>query len=325
MKRFAYAIISIVLCAASPSVSAQELISGGLSRDSVLIGDQVEWTARFRVPKELTMDFDSLSNPVVQGVEVISHFRLDTLKKRGGTLEVEARAIITSFDSGSYMLPDRVFYFYRDGEEADTIHLDGMRLAVNTIPIDTATFEMADIRPLFRYPVTFGEIMKWVGIVLGILVLVAAGVIIYRRRKENLSIWGKPKVVDPPHIVALRTLEKIRGEQLWQNKKQKQYYTAITDVLRLYMEGRFSIQAMESTTKEILDALSKQDIKPEEYDEIETLFTRADLVKFAKFSSTPEEDEGAIPVAVRFVNSTFLREIEEEKKASEDKKEGGLK
>lgn len=318
--------LRLLLCltaifSASASLSGQELVSGSLSKDTILIGDHVEWKALFDVPSDLTMDFDSLADPVVPGVEVISHFRLDTLSSGRKVTRVEARAVITSFDSGEYMLPDRVFYFYRDGEEIDTLHLDGMPLVVNTIEVDTSTFmspdraegddtpRFSDIKPQFRYPVTFMEVAKWV-LAAALLAAVVIGVIILvRRKKAGLTLTGRPVTVDPPHIVALRTLDRIHSQELWQKNRQKQFYTEITDALRLYLEGRFDIQALESTSAEILDELSGKDIRPDEYESLAELFRRSDLVKFAKYSCTREENENAIPTAVRFVNETYEREI----------------
>ena len=42
------------------------------------------------------------------------------------------------------------------------------------------------------------------------------------------------------------------------------------------------------------------------------LFERADFVKFAKFTASEEENAAALPVAVRFVTSTYQTDVEEE-------------
>jgi len=332
MKKRIFLSLAAIL-ASFPLLRGQELVSNTLSKDTILIGDHITWKALFRVPEELTMDFDSLANPVVPGVEVIRHFSLDTISIKKKMAEIEATAILTSFDSGAYMLPNRVFYFYRDGEEVDTLHVDGMPIVVGTIAVDTATFmsperaegdttpRFSDIKPQFRYPVTFWEVAKWVLAAVLVAAVIAAAVIVIKRKKAGLTVMGHPAVQDPPHIVALRTLDKIRSEALWQKDRQKQFYTEITDALRLYIDGRFDITTLEATSAEILSELKKKDVRPEEYAELEELFTRSDLVKFAKLNCTKEENEAAVPVAVRFVNQTYERQI-----ANADvEKEGGKK
>lgn len=291
-------------------VGAQSLLSSKFSRDTILIGDQVEWSAKVSVPRDLTIWMDSLSNPVIPGVEVIRTFEYDTISLKKKAAEVDIKAIITSFDSGSYLIPRQVIYFYRGEDLIDTIELAARNLEVTTIPIDTATFQMYDIKPQFRYPVTFKELLPWIGGGILLVALVVLTILLVKNRKNNKTIFGKPIVKDPPHITALRSLEKIRGENLWQNHKEKQYYTAITDTLRQYIEGRFHVQAMERTSNEILDSLTDEKIEKMEFDELKELFSLSDLVKFAKYKASDDENERAIPTAVRFVNATFLQEIE---------------
>jgi hypothetical protein len=112
--------------------------------------------------------------------------------------------------------------------------------------------------------------------------------------------------------VALRDLEKIRKQKLWQNNKQKQFYTAVTDTLRYYISERFGIMTMERPSTEMLEDLKNQDVDEKTFDKIAALFGRADLVKFAKYEATAEENEETIPDAVQFVNATYVSQLEEE-------------
>jgi hypothetical protein len=317
MKRL---IVFFTFILISCSLFSQELISSIFSKDTILIGDQVEWSARVNVPKELTLWTDSLSNPLVPGVELIKGFEYDTLSSKKKVSDIEVKAIITSFDSGSYYIPRQVLYFYKGEELIDTIVLEAKTLEVTTIPVDTATYQMYDIKPQFDYPVTFKEILPWILGFIGLVVLILLIIKLINNRKSNKTLFGKPVVKDPPHITALRNLEKIRNEKLWQNNKEKQYYTAITDTLRQYIDSRFHVQTMERTSKEILDSLSDKTIQANEYNELKDLFEISDLVKFAKYSPSSDENERAIPSAVRFVNSTFMQELEGD---NNEKKEVG--
>ena len=118
---------------------------------------------------------------------------------------------------------------------------------------------------------------------------------------------------------ALRSLEKIRGQKLCQNGKQKQFYTAVTDTLRRYMADRYGFQAMEQTSAEIFDSLKDKEIDERLMERVKDLFTTADFVKFAKHNASDQENEEAIPTAVSFVNSTFMQQLEDEKSAEEEK------
>ena len=308
----------LVFLAISFGAGAQEILSAKVSRDTILIGDQVEWKSEIRVPRGMSVKIDSMSGYVVPGVELIGGFTIDTVSRNRDYSMVETRALVTSFDSGSYVLPPLVVYFYRNGEAADTMRLPEIPLEVTTIPIDTASYQMYDIRPQFQYPVTFKEVAPWVLLALVVVALVVLVLALVARRRKNRPVFGKPDPTDPPHIVALRSLDRIRGEKLWQTGKEKQYYTEITDTLRVYIERRFGIKTIERTSNEILAELSGKEVSPVDFEALKELFGTADLVKFAKYTASEAENENAVPVAVRFVNDTFMRELEDEKKDKKD-------
>ena len=163
------------------------------------------------------------------------------------------------------------------------------------------------------YPVKFKEVFPWILLAVGILALIYVVYRYIQYRRENKDFFGRPVVKDPPHIVALRELEKLRNQKLWQNGKEKQFYTGIADTLREYIEKRFGVSAMEKTSSEIMDSLAEKKIEDGPYGELDELFKLADLVKFAKYIPSVGENEDAVPKAVRFVNSTFMQELEEEK------------
>ncbi|MBP5211155.1 MAG: hypothetical protein J6Z27_04900 [Bacteroidales bacterium] len=308
-------LLSILLLLASISVFGQNDMTGRkslLSRDSILIGDQIEWVFPLEFKAGEAFYLEEPDDPVVPGVETIDGLRFDTLSARKGIMKVEGKIVLTSFDSGSYYLPNLLALIERENGQVDTILFDGPVLEVNTIPIDTADYVIKEIKGQMKYPVTFKEVASWslLALLIAAIIYVIVRYIIYRR--ENRTFFGKPIVKDPPHIVALRSLDKIHKQKLWQNSKQKQFYTAVTDTLRVYIADRFGIAAMERPSGEMLEDLKKEDVDPKIYDEVAELFARADLVKFAKYEAGTEENEETIPTAVRFVNASYQQEIEEE-------------
>lgn len=317
MKKLILSLAVLAAMTVSFRAGAQDILSATVSRDTILIGDQVEWKSRIKVPKGMSVKIDSMSGYVVPGVELIGDFKVDTVDRKKDFSMVETRAVVTSFDSGSYVLPPLVVYFYRDGQGVDTMQLPEVPLEVTTVPIDTTTYQMYDIRPQFRYPVTFKELVPWILLLAALVAVVILTVHFALKRKKTGMVFGKPDPKDPPHIVALRSLDRIRGEKLWQKGNQKQYYTEITDTLRVYIEQRFGIKTIERTSNEILVDLSVKDLALSDYEALKELFGTADLVKFAKYSATEAENENAVPVAVRFVNDTFMQELEADGKATE--------
>lgn len=283
-----------------------------ISRDSILVGDQVLWSTTFTMPTDELLSIEPYSKTIdrdTNGIDVIHDFKLDTVSIKNGIAQIKAKLLFTCFDSGYVKLPQPLII----SGNGDTLFLSTPQIAVTYIPIDTSTFVIKDIKGQIRYPITFKEVLPYCLAVLLFAGLIYLGYLYYNRRKSNLNLFGKPIVKDPPHIVALRALDKLRGEKLWQNGKQKLYYTILTDTLRGYIEGRYNVSAMEKTTNEILDSLKDKNIESSRFDELESLFKMADLVKFAKYLPTAVENEEAIPTAVRFVNATFMQQLEEQK------------
>lgn len=316
MKRFFISLAVILVCAQAMAQDQEKPVSR-LSRDTILIGDQIDWTFDFKLKEGEEFFLQETEDTPAQGVETIEKMKFDTLSVKRGITAVRGRQVITSFDSGSFPLPNLLAMIQRADGSVDTVIFDGPVLEVTVPPVDTATFELNDIKGQIRYPVTFKELLPWLGLLLLLSAIIWAVCRWIRLRKENRSFFGKPVVVDPPHIVALRNLEKTRSQKLWQNGKQKQFYTSVTDTLRQYISERYDISAMEQTSAEMFKELEDKDINQALLEKTKDLFTTADYVKFAKHNASNEENEEAIPTAIRFVNETYMQQIETEKTEEE--------
>ena len=120
-------------------------------------------------------------------------------------------------------------------------------------------------------------------------------------------VISKPKI--PAHITALRDLETIRNMKLWQEGKTKEYYTAITDTIRVYIEGRYEVMAMELTSDEIMQVMRSQVIDNVSKDRLRQILSLADYVKFAKAQPIDVENELTLNNAFEFVKGTLREEI----------------
>ena len=122
-------------------------------RDSVLIADQLEYGFELKGMKAGTdLMLPDYSEGFCEGVEVVSPGRLDTVrvvkgkKKSPEVMDVRGSVTITSFDEGEYELPP--VHVVRISPEGivDTLEFASRKLSVKTMPVDTATFEMHDIK-----------------------------------------------------------------------------------------------------------------------------------------------------------------------------------
>lgn len=298
-------------------------------RDSILIADQLLYGFDLNGVEEGTMfAFPQLQDTLMEGVEIVRGWHLDTLnlkKGKNGTpnvYDLRGGIVITSFDQGQYALPPLSMQRMTKDGVVDTLVFDSQLLDVKTMPVDTATFQLHDIKGQIKYPITFKEVLPWVGAVLGILGVIALIVWLVIRYSKKRGAEAEKK--EPAHIVAFRKLDKYKGNKMWAPEKQKAFYSGVTDALREYIDARYDIGAMEMTTAEIMKELKKTDISEELQIGLKELFERADYVKFAKYIASDEENAAALPLAVRFVASTYQMEVEEGSFAgAQDDKKGG--
>lgn len=320
-KIFAAAFLLCLCASFSFSAGAQEVKKTALTRDSILVGDQIVWSTVFSVKENVPVAVVPYAQTLAQdttvkgAVQIVHDFVLDTIGIKKGMVELNAKVLLTSFDSGYYRLPAPVILF-ANGERSDTLKLSPKGLYVNNIQVDTTSFEPYDIKGQIKYPITFGEILPWILLALAVAAIIWAIVRYYKMKKLHKNFFGKNIVVVPPHITALKKLEKLRGEKLWQSGKVKAYYTGVTDTLREYIQKRYGFGAMEKTSAEIMNNLSDKKIDDKVYKDLDELFKVADLVKFAKFVPLETDDENAVPCAVNFVNYAYMQELKAEEAAA---------
>ena len=118
--------------------------------------------------------------------------------------------------------------------------------------------------------------------------------------------------------VALDRLERLKSKSLWENGMEKEYFTELTDILRDYLYQRFGINAMEMTSRQIMQTLADQADVREKRGYVRKILDVADFVKFAKVRPLPADNVEAYENAVNFVKETVAKEPEENETGDKD-------
>ncbi len=263
---------------------------------------------------ELQVEKDSTGK-----VDVVKLRQSDTTDM-GGSLEIKQDVIITSFDSGSCIIPPFKYVNIRSGE---TVSTNPMALEVNNdieIKLDEAgqpdSTSVKDIKDIM----TLGfDWAKFFTILLIILLVAILGFLAWKfgwpyiqkylnkkkAEKEGLAVPEEPEIVLPIDVVAINKLDEIKAKRIWKDSNRiKEYYTDVTDTLREYFCSRFNINAMEMTSDEILDELKyKTDAMPI-IQELKNILNKADMAKFAKAIPTEEDCEISLANAYLIVSKT---------------------
>lgn len=178
------------------------------------------------------------------------------------------------------------------------------------MPTDSSAKKIKDIKEPLGEPFSwlwYKEYFYW-GIA-ALVFIAAIWLFVYYRNKRlaNKRIEPeKPKI--PAHITALASLERIRETQIWKENRIKEYYSDITDTIRLYIEERYGIMALESTTDELLAMMKSQVVDNVSKEKLQVMLKLADFVKFAKMIPMEQEHALTLQSAFEFVNGTKREE-----------------
>ena len=124
--------------------------------------------------------------------------------------------------------------------------------------------------------------LKLVGLIAGSLLLLAgvAWLVWYllRRRRAGLD-----EVAIPPHLEARDRLQALAGQDLPRQGRLREFYFAVTEIVKDYLGKELEIVVLERTTREILDQLPAQPALTDKSRELVGRFLLSgDPVKFAR-------------------------------------------
>lgn len=322
-QRILYIVLFVLLSGGINSLHAQQVtVKASIDTTHILVGDQLKLLFEIEKPKDLLIQFPQVPDSFSSHIEVVNRTKVDTLALDDKTREKLTQSLfITSFDSGVHQIPP--FYFrMKDGKMLDSVASRALAFQVHGMKIDT-TKGPVDIKTVYGAPVTLKEVTPYI---LGIILIAAILFFIFyyiKWKKKNVPLFSKPeKPAEPAHIIALRELDRIKNQKLWQQEKIKQYYSEVADTIRNYIENRFDVPAMEQTSAETLGIFKQRKdlVGDASVDQLQHILSLADLVKFAKYTPLPDDNNLTLMNAYFFVNQTKKEEQKAlEKPAAEEK------
>jgi len=300
--------LMLVMPAKGQLIRVQSMVS----RDSLMIGDQIHYTLRVEADSEVAFMLPNIQDTLSNTLEVLSQLSSDTSVSENRTV-VEQHYIITAVESGSQIVPSQEV-IYNIGGVVDTAR--SMPLIINVYdPVVDTSQQIMPIKPPINTPLTFKEVLPWAGAGAGLLLIVGAAVwllVKFLKRKRDPEGYSL-KSREAAHVIAFRELDRLKDEKIWLKGEVKQYYSSLTEITRRYIERQYEIQAMESTTDEILHAFRRANREDNLLEEmLKELLELADLVKFAREDPLPDDNQTHLNNAYIFVQKTFPQFYSEE-------------
>lgn len=295
-------LLSILTILISTVAWAQPVrFSAEIDTNKILIGDQFTLQLKGEVAEGSNFQWPIIPDTVT-GLEFVDISKIDTLSENG-VWKLSQKLTLTSFDSGYVAIPPLTLK--GENEEATS-----QALAVGVdFPELGEEQDYYDIKEPLEPP------FNWVPILVGAaIILVFAAAVWFlvqwlkkRKNKEELT----PEQMLTPYEYAQLQITEIEKEQLWQAGKIKEYYSRLTDVMRLYLERQMGINAMESTADELIDKMHEIRLPKDLQDRIDELLHLSALVKYAKEKPGTGQNESALKTVKDFLEQTKPAEKEE--------------
>jgi hypothetical protein len=175
-----------------------------------------------------------------------------------------------------------------------------LRITTDVASLDVKK-ELRDITPPESpppLPPSWTRWLPWAGVAAAIAGLVAGGWGLRRR-------FASPAAPLAPHEWAARELDRVEALRLPEAGEVERYHTLLSDVVRSYLERRFSLPASQQTTAEFLETMRRSpQLAPAQQALLRDFLERCDMAKFARAAPSPEECRAVAGMARSFVQET---------------------
>lgn len=275
----------------SQAQEAPIAIGSKVDKSHITIGDVITYTVTITYDPNVQIFLPGQAANL--GGFEIRDYEEHAPRKVNGQIELQLDYMISTFVTGEFDIPPLPVGYQLPGDSTQSVlSSEAIHIVVESVKPSEAG-DIIDIKPPESIPLDWWYYGRWVALGLGVLVLAAAGIWVYKRKKAGEPILGSKTQPRPPHEIALEALNRLAGSDYLEKGEIKSFYIELSDIMRHYCEGRYYIQAMEMVTDDILRDLSAAGISEEDKAEFETLFVQGDLVKFAK-----AQPENAVSLAL---------------------------
>jgi len=284
------------------------VVSATIDSTTLNIGDQTGLHLRATCEAGEQVQLPPLGETLIPGIEIIDRTTVDITTLKDGRVQYNQHLTLQSFEDSLFCIDPLPFVSGNDTLWSESLTLN----VIQPFEIDSTDIAITDIKGVYKVPIWWWGILRWVLLGLGIA---GIGVAIYfliryiRGKYSNDKILIAVKKTQiplrPAEEVALEKLDAIREAKIWQKGQVKEYHTQLTDVVREYINRRFDVNSAEQTSDETLSAMRPLLKEQKElYDQLGKMLSLADLVKFAKWNATPDENELSLRSAYTFVKDT---------------------
>jgi hypothetical protein len=272
-------------------------IHGTVEEGTLTIGQRFRYTVEVAAPTGIEI---LLAQPTEKlGDFDIVDFGDATPEERGGTTIITRWFQLVGYATGNFLVKSPPVRYRLPGEDLTEAPADETLVEITSLLArEPNASDIRDIKPPEEPPIDWRPYYLIAGAVAA-LALVALVLHRVLRRGGRVPLGPPPR---PAHDIAHEELARLRARGLPQQGAFKEYYSALTAIVRAYLEHRFRVRAPEMTTEEFLMVTARGGAALQ--GPHRALLGESDLVKFARHHPTLADAERAFGAAERFVDET---------------------
>ena len=255
-----------------------------LDREKILLGEQVTLqlaSDSVNLAEENITQWPSLQD-TFNHIEIVKRSPVDTINV-GGYISYRQNFIITSFDSGTWLLPKFTITLQKKIDSAD-IALASTQAALQVLPVDVSALQQYHpIKDVIDVDVPFNWVKALIILVIFFAAL-AVGIYLTKRRKKAPKEIKLPVTANRYTMeAAIEKLQQLNISNAATAEQRKAFHTEMDAVCRNYFEDVLNISALRATDVEIENRLSVFTQNAERKQLLKDILDANRAVKFAKF------------------------------------------
>ncbi|MFH1686778.1 MAG: BatD family protein [bacterium] len=310
-------VIAMVMAAAMPLMAQPSAdtvgnlpgiqIETSVDRAEILIGDQITYT--FTVTYDSTYELIPPPLGANLGGFDVKDYQTDLVTRLpDGRRQSASRFVLSTFTTGDYVIPPMPAVFNLPDGTRKAVLSEPVAIKVNSLLDEGAdSLDIKPQKPVYEFQRDYTKYYTWGGIALGLLLL---GAYLWWRHRRRRGGQAEPVDLRPPWEIAFEQLAFLKEKPLLSERRFKEYYLELTDIVRSFLGRMYEVDTMEMTTDEFIVRFSEIRLPGSLFARCREFFPHADLVKFAKYqpeSGRAEADIEAAHNMVELVRSDFAR------------------
>lgn len=302
-------IVCLIWCVQIISQESGITVTSSVDQNEITIGDLIAYTVTINHRSDYEITSPGLAANL--GQFEIRDYEVPDIDTEGDRVTAQFLYKITTFDTGSYVIPPLAIGYMTPDSVQQIITTESINIYVRSVLSGEAP-ELIDIKAPLEIPRDWSRHIFWGSIGLAVLVILGSAWYLYRRYKAGKSLLPlREEKVRPAHEVALEALDRLTDSTLIDDRRYKDFYIELSEIIRRYIEGRYRIIAVEMTTTQLMQSITERALPQDIQELIHTFLNECDLVKFAKYIPAADEHTENVTMAYDIINRTKLPVIED--------------